>query len=262
MPIYFENPPVDEVVVAVHFSPPLSDLRSEHIGLFWQRIRSDFPVIEQRLPTPAGDALGPILTSIEPFPMPRFWFIAEDNARVIQVDKSTFVFNWQRGSEDYPGFNDCIKPTFDKYYEIFRDFVRDEFGIVAPDVRSYELAYTNIIEKSPPWCRLHDTAQVLPQFTIPYCGIDDSECVGFDCNYGYFVAVDLQINVAIRNVVAVQQPESTALMLEIKAVGSPQNTTKPGMDIWFKRAHDAVVQCFLSITDAGTQADYWGRKET
>ena len=48
--ITFENPPVNEVVISTYFNPPLSDFRNEHIGLFWERIRGEFPIVRQQLP--------------------------------------------------------------------------------------------------------------------------------------------------------------------------------------------------------------------
>jgi hypothetical protein len=32
----------------------------------------------------------------EVFPLPRFWFVAKDEATLLQVQKNAFLFNWRK----------------------------------------------------------------------------------------------------------------------------------------------------------------------
>jgi hypothetical protein len=42
----FDNPPVVETVLSAQFER-LTALRTVHLGLFWQRVRSEFPNVEE-----------------------------------------------------------------------------------------------------------------------------------------------------------------------------------------------------------------------
>ena len=88
----FKNPPINEVVIATYFSSPLSGLRTEHIGLFWAQIKNEFPSALQRPPVPLEE----LTAGSEVFPTPRYWFVSADDASLLQVQKSAFMFNWRR----------------------------------------------------------------------------------------------------------------------------------------------------------------------
>ena len=79
MPTAYKNPPVNEVVVAAYFNPPLSAFHSEHIGLFWEKIKDEFPVVQQHPPLGFSIEMGPYDMADELFPMPRYWFVATDD---------------------------------------------------------------------------------------------------------------------------------------------------------------------------------------
>ena len=145
--VVFDSPPINEVVMATYFNPPLVDLRSQHIGLFWEEIRKEFPVVRQQVPVGVGPDIGPD----EPFPMPRYWFIASDDINLVQIQKNAFMFNWRRrGQNQYPGFQD-IKLNFDRLYSDFENFLRHRIGISEVPVGLCELTYIDAIEECDYW---------------------------------------------------------------------------------------------------------------
>jgi uncharacterized protein (TIGR04255 family) len=48
-PVKFDRPPVAEVACGILFGTTVP-LRAAHIGLYWQRIRDEFPRIEEAPP--------------------------------------------------------------------------------------------------------------------------------------------------------------------------------------------------------------------
>ena len=250
--IAFRNPPINEVVVSTYFNPPLSDLRSEHIGLFWKEIKQDFPVVSQQ--PPVGNRLD--VGSGEPFPMPRYWFIADNEINLIQVQKNAFMFNWRRRGKEYPKYYNDIKPNFDKYYGMFSEFIRTQIEIGEPNIDLCELTYINTLQLCDYWEGPQDTGKIIPSFTIIKTGINDFNAIGFNCNYIYIKSDDLQINIGIRNGFT-QQDNIPVLMFEIKASGRLGQVAKSGADEWFERAHDAIIECFLGITDQDIQNRLW-----
>ena len=252
--IEFQFPPVSEVVLSTYFNPPLSDLRSEHIGLFWREIKEEFPVVRQQVPVG-----GPKISADEPFPLPRYWFVADDEINLVQIQRNAFMFNWRRRGDEYPRFHANIKPNFDKYYGRFSEFIRTETGIEVPTVDTCELTYVNVVESCEYWARLQDVPKIIPSFSIPELGADASTALEFDCKYTYQVSTDMQLNLRVRSGLRGQQHDSPVLLFEIRARGRLGQVTKSGADEWFERAHDGVVSCFLSMTSQEIQSRYWKR---
>lgn len=261
----FKKPPVDEVVVSTYFNPPLSDLRSEHIGLFWGRIKERFPVVRQQPPVmsqPSPAEMVPSINVDEPFPMPRYWIVSADETELIQIQKNAFMFNWRRRDDGYPRFHKHIKPEFDGYYGLFSEFVRTEIHRTEPLIDLCELTYINVLEPCEYWTGPQDTRKVIPGFSILAPDLAPSESAGFVCNYGYRVTNDLHLNIGICTGVRIRQPDVAVLMFEFKAGGRLGQVAKSGVDAWFERAHDAIFRCFLSLTSRDIQNRYWEPTET
>ncbi len=255
--IAFRNPPINEVVVSTYFNPSLSGLRSEHIGLFWGEIKQDFPVVSQH--PPVGTELD--VRSKEAFPMPRYWFISEDEINLIQVQKNAFMFNWRGRNEEYPRFHKDIKPTFDKYYGRFGEFIKKETEMEYPTIDLCELAYINAVKQCEDWNGVMDTSNIIPSFSILNIGAVYPDPVVLNCNYIYRISNNLQINVRIRSAVMAQDENVPVLIFEIRASGRLGQVVKSGADEWFEQAHDAIINCFLDMTSQDIQNNLWQRVE-
>src|SRR4051794_15126756 len=88
----FSRPPVVEVSLDIQFER-LHRFRASHLGLFWQSIKDEFPIVEEYPPVPrtveqlddGGPSAGYSLT-LEPQPsVPMAWFINEDGDRLVQL---------------------------------------------------------------------------------------------------------------------------------------------------------------------------------
>lgn len=251
----FENPPINELVIATYFDPPLFTLRNEHVGLFWSRIRSEFPTVEQQAPVGGAEAFQQL--SGEFFPMPRFWFVAKDEINLIQLQKNAFMLNWRRRDAEYPHFAENLKPAFDKYFRVFEDFAREDAGVQDIKIDLCELTYINTIEACEYWRGPQDTAAVIPSFAIPDAGTEPSATVAFNCSYVYVLSKDLLLRVSIRNGEVTAKPGTPVLILEIKATAQLRQVGKSAADAWFERAHDAIIACFVGMTSKDIQLTYW-----
>ena len=261
MPIAFENPPINEVVVSIYFTPQLSDFRNEHIGLFWQKIKNEFPVARQQPAIPTSAAIGPDVNADELFPMPRYWFIADDDINLIQIQKNAFMFNWRRRDDVYPRFHRNIKPAFDKYYGLFSELIRTEIQNEEPAIDLCELTYINAVERCEFWDGPEDTEKIIPSFPLLSPGIEVSGHPEFNCNYGYRIETDMQLSIGIRSGVMAQQADTPVMIFEIRARGRLGQAAKSEADAWFERAHDAIAQCFVGMTHRDIQSEHWKRVE-
>ena len=257
MTIVFENPPISEVVMATYLNPSLVDFRSQHVGRFWERIRHEFPVVRQQIPVGVGPDIGPE----EPFPMPRYWFIAQDEINLVQIQKNAFIFNWRRaGSNRYPRYHREIKPGFDRFYGELETFLRTEVDVPEISIDLCELTYVNPVEQGNYWAGPRDTQMVIPSFSTLSLGAEVSTEPDFNCQFIYTVTHDMQLGVTVRNAVVPQRSNEPALMFEIKASARLGQASKAVADSWFERAHDAIVNCFVGMTSKDIQREYWGRQ--
>ena len=262
MSITFENPPINEVVVSTYFTPQLSDFRSEHVGLFWEKIREEFPVARQQPPTASLMASGLDVNADELFPMPRYWFIADDDISLIQIQKDAFMFNWRRRDDAYPRFHRDIKPTFDRYYGLFSEFVREEVQIEAPSIDLCELTYINALERCEFWEGPQDTTKVHPFISN---SLSRHKCFSDLRNS---TAITITESKPICNLISVYEAElwrskmdAPVLIFEIRASARLGQVTKSEADEWFERAHDCIIRCFAGMTDQDIQRSYWELQE-
>ena len=254
MDVRFKNPPIDELVIGAHFDPPLTALRSEHIGLLWTKLRDEFPNIEQREPLggPENQGMVPAVGG-EFLVMPRFWFVSADETNLIQVQKSAILFNWRRRETEYPQFSARPKPSFERHFEIFTAFLHDDVGVNEPRIGRCELTYVNVIAPSDYWQGPQDTSRVIRSFWIPDAAPSEGASPTFNCLYRFKIMPHLNLDVAIRSAEAVKPPGSPRLMLELKAFGQPGGSTKSDTDAGFDQAHDAIVARFVGMIDEHVQ---------
>ena len=265
MNVHFEDPPIKEFVIATYFNPPLFALRNEHIGLFWSRIRDKFPKVEQQQPVGGTAAVGAIAQDDEVrpigndvFPMPRYWFMSEDQTTVIQLQKNALMLNWRRGAEGYPRFAGYLKPTFDRYYRIFEEFAREEAAVEELKIDLCELAYINVVTPCEYWNGPTDTPHVLPSVGMPDIGFGSSgRPVIVDAAYTYTLDPDLHLRVTVRNAESANDPNVPVLVLEISVRGRLERTEKSNADSWFDRAHEAAVNCFVRMTSDEVRQNQW-----
>lgn len=254
--IIFDNPPINEVVIATYFDPPLAALQSQHIGLFWEQVRDTFPNVEQRVPA----SIEAEVTLDLPFPMPRYWFVASDDVHLIQVQKNAFMFNWrQRNKEVYPGF-EALKPQFDKHFSAFEEFLRREVDIADAAISHAELTYIDVIEEGAFWGGPGSTHQVIPDLSSPVIS-PSTPLSNLDWQGRYQLSDDTGLFIRARTGFKPNQTDSRVLILEMKAVGSFPGVRRSATDDWFQRAHASIFEVFVDITGDDIQRDYWGKRE-
>ena len=164
----FENPPVVETVLSVQFEK-LDAMQTVHFGRFWERISDQYPRTEDRRPLlQSAEVFSTIpmpgrfrLESVDTPELPRVWFLSEDGSRLLQVQNDRFVANWRKAapSHEYPRYDALIKPSFDKDFQTFLEFVDDsELGSV--HVNQCEVTYVNHIVSGEGWNNFHEIDRV------------------------------------------------------------------------------------------------------
>ena len=249
MKIDFEKPPINEVSIGMHFAPVIT-LRAEHVGLFWNRVREDFPSAQQTVPVGGIAQIPP-----EVLPMPRFWFISKDDATLIQLQKNLFSFNWRLRAADYPRFENVFE-AFRKHRSTFIQFLKADLNTTKIEHVKYELTYVNLFEDVPYWSGFEDTQKVIPSFVPIDSGLENTKAKDFNYTTTFQLEEDLSLSLAIRNGLN-NTTGRPVLALNLEATGWHPQFEAEKADGWYRRAHNAISQCFVGSTSRQIQEEYW-----
>ncbi len=148
----FEQPPLDEVVIGVQFTP-LVGYSSVHASEIWELFKSEFPHVQEhpmldpKFETFGRGAIQPSFQfQFGPPPLgSRLWFISTDGNHLLQFQSDRLLANWRKaGVEvDYPRF-EAIASNFKKNLQALSGFCEENFGGPLV-VNQAELTYVNLI---------------------------------------------------------------------------------------------------------------------
>ncbi len=254
MRIKFQNPPINEVIVGVYFDRPMM-VRSEHVGVFWNSVRKEFPRIVQQ-PELLVPMSGPEIVFGDGFPPPRHWLIAPDDESLMQIQPNAFLFNWRKRNGKYPHY-ESVKQRFDSLLGQYCRFMESEFEIAAPKIRVTELTYNNVIEPGEIWSGPADTGNVVPGFAVPSLPLENAEGGGFNFVSAHRMSNDSTLQFALKTGSSVADPKKPVLVLEFRTLGNHPSIPISDTLAWFNTAHDTIGDCFLKVTNPEIQKTYW-----
>jgi uncharacterized protein (TIGR04255 family) len=267
----FDDPPLDEVAVAVQFKE-LSRFLSIHYGLIYSAFSANFPRYEEHPPIPPRFEL--FGRSIEPSqglelqtkpPLRRIWFVSEDGHRLIQLQPNSFIHNWRKvgGAGAYPRFEEIL-PTFFDNLDLIRGFVSDA-GIGRIEINQCELSYFNNIHTLEretidqaftrvfrgwnvphfPALKLSTLEPEAPRFALVLRVLQGAESIG---------RVHIDASPAIHT-----ETGKPLIRLTLVARGRPCSTDNSGLQEFFLLAREAIVKCFALVTTDDCHA-LWRRQ--
>lgn len=258
--IKFENPPINELAIALYFLP-LVELKAQHIGLYWDRIRAKYPFCEQQLPIVNSQGSQPPSALLEVpgeiFPLPRFWFSSESHPTLIQIQRNAFLLNWRRGpAGDYPHY-EYVSEEFWKEFEAYKRFIQDPVGGNLDVIERCELTYVNLITPNEVFTAPAQLRNMLPLLaSLSDVETDGRTLAGMNATVAYRVDSTLLIDVAVRLGKRADNQELVAV-LELKAHGTPGDLSLEGARAWYDSAHGAIYQLFLDVTAKHVQQQIW-----
>ncbi len=172
----FNDPPVVETVLSVQFEP-LPLLQTAHLGLLWDEYRRAFPKTEERpaldpvveqFPESSVARVGLKFQAFENPPVPRIWFTNDPGSEMIQVQNDRFIKNWRKegDGDQYPHYDETIRPNFDRDYAIFLDFLKKN-QVGTPHVNQCEVTYVNHILAGHGWEHYGDLEKIFTFWRSP-----------------------------------------------------------------------------------------------
>ena len=253
--IKYQSPPIDEIVCGIRFDS-IKKLRSGHIGILWQKLRPDFPDIEDHIlvhPAPREDLENP-----DKLPLPRVWFIHKNENDLVQLQRNRFLHNWRKRlpEDEYPGYARVID-NFEKYLSCLQAFLVEE-NLGSLVAQEYELTYIDLIPKGNGWENLRDLGRVFPNLlSLTRQSIFSTDIRNINWQTVLALPNDLgQLRVALRNGTRVSDNQQ---FLHVEFNAHSNQPYQPMRD-WFDAAHDAVIELFSTLVSDEIQGKYWGRK--
>jgi uncharacterized protein (TIGR04255 family) len=251
----YEYPPINELVMAIYLKEPIISFRAEHVGLYWSIIKADFPLSAQNVTI----GTGPIQVPNEIFPMPRFWFISEDDVYVIQIQRNALILNWRKRQQSYPHYEQ-FKQKFIKNYDVFENFLKNNFGVEHIFVESCELTYINLIEDVEYLRSFADIRNVIPTYAPPSIGVSQEPPSKFNLSYIYQIQKELVLTLNLQSRQNINTGKDV-LYFELRSTAAPSNGMKSDAYMWFDRAHDVIGESFNYVTSEDVQMRYWQVRE-
>jgi uncharacterized protein (TIGR04255 family) len=259
----FNHPPVYETVLGVQFNS-LKDFSIPHYGLYWGKIRGEYPKYEVHPPlSPAIEQFGydsreKANAGIEIVQSPdvRTWFLNQAGTILLQVQKDRFIQNWRKMQDTdlYPHY-DQLKPKFFQEWQRFCSFLV-EAGIEKPEVNQCEVTYVNHIDVEP-----HDHGKlkkVISCWSGTYSGtfLSDPESVNFSCRY-LLPETKGRLHITLQPAIR-RRDAKEILRLALTVRGKPDSADLDGIAKWLDLGHEWAVRGFADVT-TGEMHKTWGR---
>ena len=260
----YEQPPITEVACSVLF-PFLEAFLSPHVGLLWQKFQPEYPFCDDIAPIAPKVELyndqkgGPQLKLSNVPPLPRVWFVSEDETRIIQIQRDRFVHNWRKvdSESEYPRYNEIVN-SFKGYLTTFDEFLREaELGKVQPI--QYELTYVNQIPQGQAWLTLEDVGKIFPDITWRS---SSSRFLSDPQSISWATIFDLphEIGRLHTSVKPTVLNGSSTLLFELTVRGIGNYNSRETLQNWFDIAHEWIVHAFDDLTSKEIQVEIWKRR--
>lgn len=253
-PPTYTSPPLDEVACGVRFEAP-ANLRLTHFGLLWESVKADFPIVQHAPPIVQGGAIA--VDETTGAPLPRLWFVSQDDSRLYQIQLDRFLFNWRRRDAEYPRYGNIVE-AFLRGLDSLQRLLSEAEG---PPLKilDCELTYVNVISADSGWTGNKDLSKIFRNpIWVPDVlpGLPPPSAVRSQLTFPLPEdrgSLSVQLKQGHRN--ASQQ---SVLILELTAKGLPPEGEP--LAKWFDLAHDSIALAFSGVTTEDVQTTVWGRQ--
>lgn len=254
----YRNPPIAEVAIGCRFRK-LESLKIAHFGVFWQKFRTLFPIVEHAPPIAADGGLPPEDPTTG-LTLPRLWLINGTESRLIQLQVDRLHYNWRRrdGESEYPRY-ESIVGAFEETFESF-ERVAEELGLGVVLPEHYELSYINHLQKGVEWDVVSDLPNVFPDLVwgkksfLPF-----PDRIAW--NWGFSMPDQAGIvQVKLTSAALASEPPVPIFVLELTARGPAIEKTSRERNNWFSLARQWIVRGFADLTSIDIQNRVWGKE--
>jgi uncharacterized protein (TIGR04255 family) len=257
-----------ETALSVQFNP-IEGLGNAHFGLFWSRLRQEFPQASEAEPLPPqfelfGDSLmkRPRVPTFRVVPAEgasRTQLVSADGHEMIQVQNGRLVYNWRRQSNgQYPRWHQ-IAPRFRWAMRELKSFLEAE-GLPTIQPNQWEVTYVNHLLRGQDWHSARDWPALVPGVIgSPELQMMTSEYV--ECNWRLALPDKrgrLHIEL-FQGYLGQDSASQELLVLQLTARGGIDKNTDD-ISIGLEMGHESIVRSFAGVTGPDAHIK-WGRTQ-
>ena len=262
----YANPPVDETALSIQFSP-IPNFGIQHYGLYWAKVRDDYPHFQVRSPVPSftEQAESPIPRiqldlQVVAAPEVRCWYVDRSKNRLFQVQTDRFIYNWRRinGNEPYPRYP-TLRDSLTVEWHKFCDFLESE-TLPKPQVNQCEVTYVNHIEYDKGWSGYGELHKVIAPFAEPSrkAFLPPPERANMELHYRW-PDDSGRLHISLQPVIRGRDGKEV-LQLTLVARGAPKSSDEEGVFKCLDHGREWIVRGFADFTTESMQRSIWGRK--
>lgn len=254
----FDNPPVVEVALSVQFKP-LAQFSTVHVGGLWGRFQNRFKTYHERPPIePAFEtfgaqrASGQITLEVRSGPpIPRLWFINEDETQLVQFQNDRFVHNWRGlGGASYPHYESIKEEFIGEIGELSNFLNEHSIGEIVPN--QCEVTYINHIRSAPNEDLRTDLGRVL-RVVSPEVLLSAGSLEFEDARLSMRFVISSDENKPIGRLIVTTEPArdrdgTPIIVLTLIARGSPVEPTLEKAFDFLNLGRDKIVRGFTLLT--------------
>jgi uncharacterized protein (TIGR04255 family) len=252
----YKKPPVNEVVCGIRFQPS-PNLTLPHVGLLWNKFREEYPRVQHATPI----ALSADQLLVDPatgVPLPRVWFMNQQDNQLVQFQMDRLYFNWRQRGDVYPRYENVIQNfegALDTLEAFFKEFALGELSLV-----ECELSYINHIQREEGRDTLDDVQSVFrdvlwqesPRF------LPNPTVINWELR---FPLPDKKGRLNAKLSTATRAADNIPIfVLDLTARGIGQSTDRKSIREWFDTAHEWIVCGFADLTTEEVQRNVWERE--
>jgi uncharacterized protein (TIGR04255 family) len=247
---------------------PIQKFDVPHFGLFWARIRDQYPRTEIKPAIPdQTEQFGSIAAftqqlGLELIDVPdlRCWYLDASGNRLVQVQRSRFVSNWRKltGNEVYPRYPD-LREQLQRQWGTFCSFLREE-GLETPKVNQCEVTYVNHIEYGQGWRDFGEIDQVIAALATPKSSnrfLPEPERINMGVVYP-LAENSGRLHVTF-NPVFRRRDGKEVLKMALIARGAPKSSSDDDVFAWLDLGRRWVVRGFADFT-TDAMHKVWGKQ--
>lgn len=263
----FAHPPVDEVALSIQF-PPIPGFNVPHFGLYWERVRREYPRWEIQQPiTNVMEQFGPgtplmrqVGFAFLELPDIRCWYLDDAGNRLVQIQRDRFIHNWRKitGNEEYPRYPE-LRESLAREWGRFCEFLRAE-KLEAPQVNQCEVVYVNHIEYGNGWSGYGELDRVVAALATPKGKnrfLPAPERIIMNVTYPIEENVG-RLYVSFNPVVRTRDGKEV-LQMTLTARGAPKSSSDEDVFAWLDIGRRWIVRGFADFT-TDTIQKVWGKR--
>jgi uncharacterized protein (TIGR04255 family) len=264
----YQRPPLVEVVLAVQFAE-LQGYKTLHGALLWNdKFRSAYPrFVEQPSLEPSFEVFSPQepgarfeIKQMPMPPLPRLWFINDQDTELVQIQANRFIRNWRGEGENYPRYETLRESFFSDFQTIDEFFKSWNIGSMQPN--QCEITYVNRLHLEGHDLRANPgvAIKIFDQQALRPCDqgarLPDAESCSLSARY---VLKDASGEPRGRLHVTLQPwPKEPDLRLDLMVRGAPATADLKAVADFLDEGRVTIVHGFTAIT-TGQMHGEWGR---